>query len=376
MKPENNGPFPYTRQQAPRDPFLEAIARNPHPLIMVIVGLVGMPLLLWLSAPDAPGAPPAPPPSPEIQIPSPSPGATPSLDLRTDPANDVTPPSDAPDGAALTAVVPAHDAALQDALPLDTLPDADVSVREPSPVQDVPAAPTPAPAENPRPSIALIIDDIGYSAPLGERAIALPGAVTYAVLPHTPHGAELAELGFSRQKEIMLHAPMSNQANMALGPGALTSALSKEEFVSTLNAAIDAIPHVSGINNHMGSALTEQEAPMRWVMEIMAERGLFFVDSKTTANSVAGAIASETNIPTITRNVFLDNVQSHDDIDREFKRLLEMAKERGVAVGIGHPYPETLLYLETALPLLAEEGIDLISASQMIARQAALRDAL
>ncbi len=374
MKPENNGPFPYTRQQPPRDPFLEAIARNPHPLIMVMVGLVGMPLLLWLSAPDSPGAPSSPLPSPEIQIPSPSPGATPSLDLRPAQADASPPLSGAPDGATLTAVVPADDTPLQDALPLDTVPVSDVSVNELLPVQDVPVAPSPA--ENARPSIALIIDDIGYSAPLGERAIALPGAVTYAVLPHTPHGAELAELGFSRHKEIMLHAPMSNQANMALGPGALTSALSKEEFVSTLNAAIDAIPHVSGINNHMGSALTEQEAPMRWVMEIMAERGLFFVDSKTTANSVAGAIASETNIPTVTRNVFLDNVQSHEDIDREFKRLLEMAKERGVAVGIGHPYPETLLYLETALPLLAEEGIDLISASQMIARQAALRDAL
>jgi len=176
----------------------------------------------------------------------------------------------------------------------------------------------------------------------------------------------LAALANKQGKDVMLHAPISNLANMPLGPGALTPELSKDVFVATLNDDIDAIPHLRGVNNHMGSALPEMTMPMQWVMEVLKARELYFVDSYTTAKSVAGKMAKEQQIPTMTRNVFLDNVQSHEDIDREFKKLLSIAREKGVAVGIGHPYKETLIYLEQALPLLEEQGIELIRASQMI----------
>ncbi len=224
------------------------------------------------------------------------------------------------------------------------------------------------PADTPH-YIALIIDDIGYSGPLGERAIALPGAVTYAVLPHTPFGTELAELAHSHSKEVMLHAPMSNLAHQPLGPGALTDALNQEDFIATLKGNIDAVPHLQGINNHMGSELTGMQTQMQWVMEVLKERGLYFVDSFTTAQSVAGDAAREQEIPTTTRNVFLDNETTAEDIDREFQRLLQTAREKGSAVGIGHPYEETLDYLEKALPTLAQENIELISVSAMIRLQ-------
>lgn len=214
--------------------------------------------------------------------------------------------------------------------------------------------------------ISIIIDDIGNNGKLGTRAIALPGEVTFAILPHTPFSAELAELAYSSQKEIMLHAPMSNQAHLPLGPGALTPELSKEEFVATLNSSIDAVPHLQGINNHMGSALTELELPMQWVMEVLHSRNLYFVDSRTTADSVAERVARANNIPSITRNVFLDNETTFEDIDIEFKRLIKQAEEHGSAVGIGHPYKETLEYLEQAIPALAEQNIELIFASKMI----------
>jgi polysaccharide deacetylase 2 family uncharacterized protein YibQ len=227
---------------------------------------------------------------------------------------------------------------------------------------------TPAPSGSPL-YIALIIDDIGYSGPLGERAIALPGAVTYAVLPHTPFGTELAELAHSHSKEVMLHAPMSNLAHQPLGPGALTDQLNQEDFIATLKGNIDAVPHLQGINNHMGSELTGMQTQMQWVMEVLKERGLYFVDSYTTAESVAGDTAREQEIPTTTRNVFLDNETTAEDIDREFQRLLQTARENGSAVGIGHPYEETLDYLEKALPALAQENIQLISVSEMIRLQ-------
>ena len=357
MKPEDTGPLPYKREPRFKDPFLEAIARNPHPLIMMAVGLIGMPLVLWLSAPDAR--------EPETDTPLQTIVTEEQEAVRSYPIERIN--ADINPGIVEQTVL--SEPTVQQDTPAST-PFTEPGVNTPAP-------PSPsAPIATERASIALIIDDIGYNGPLGERAIALPGAVTFAVLPHTPHGAELAEKGFTAGKEIMLHAPMANQANMPLGPGALTADMDKETFIATLNDSIAAVPHLKGINNHMGSALTEQEEPMGWVMEVLKERQLYFVDSYTTAKSVAGHMASAQHIPTITRNVFLDNVQTEEDIDREFRKLLNMARERGVAVGIGHPYPETLAYLEKNLPLLEQQGIRLIPASAMIALQAQVKDAL
>lgn len=350
MNQNDTGPLPFKKEPKYKDPFLEAIAKNPRPLSMVIIGMIGLPLVLLLSGPNRSAVP----------------EQTPAFESPVQPIERVIPAplETAPENSIDISITPEPILSSTSSSTPSPLPFHEASVALlPSPVLETPIVPPT------RPSIALIIDDIGYNAALGEQAIALPGAVTFAVLPHTPHGKELAELANQQGKEIMLHAPMSNLANMALGPGALTAELDKEVFVATLNDDIDAIPHLQGVNNHMGSALTEMSIPMQWVMEVLKARNLYFVDSYTTAKSVAGKTAQEQQIPTMTRNVFLDNVQSHEDIDREFKKLLTLAREKGVAVGIGHPYKETLDYLEQALPLLEEEGIELITASQMIGLQ-------
>ncbi len=351
VKQNDTGPLPFKKEPKYKDPFLEAIKKNPRPLSMVVIGMIGMPLILLLSGPD------------RAQTPEQSPVIENTIERVTPTPLEVE--IDAtPDNSGNITTMPElgiNNASTDASAPLPFHEDAVALIPTPSITSPV--------VKPQRPSIALIIDDIGYNATLGEQAIALQGAVTFAVLPHTPHGKELAELANQQGKEIMLHAPMSNLANMPLGPGALTAELSKEVFVATLNDDIDAIPHLQGVNNHMGSALTEMTVPMQWVMEVLKARDLYFVDSYTTAKSVAGKTAMAQNIPTVTRNVFLDNVQTHEDIDREFKKLLKMAREKGVAVGIGHPYKETLIYLEQALPLLEEQGIELITASQMIELQ-------
>lgn len=340
-----------------RDPLLEAIARYPAPLIMTVVGLVGMPLTLWLFAPErAPARPDTPVVISASATPTATPTATPVAAIAAA-TQDIA--------LALPEQTPANILAVATATPADLATTAAPVVVEPP--AEVPASlPVPAPGTH---YIALIIDDIGYVDDLGARAVALPDDVTFAVLPHTPHGVALAEAAHNNGKEVMLHAPMSNLAAMPLGPGGLTPQLTREEFVQTLTAALDAVPHLQGLNNHMGSELTAQEEPMRWVMETLQRRNLYFVDSYTTASSVAGHIAREQNIPTLTRNVFLDNVQTAEDIDREFQRLLTLAREKGFATGIGHPYAATLDYLEKALPTLAALNIELIPVSQMIALQ-------
>lgn len=381
-----------------RDPLIEAIARNPRPLVMMLVGLVGMPLSLWLFTPQRPPAPPAPAPVVMEQDAPPTQNVSaPELPLAAEPVGPTVPPELSADAAP---PVPSALPETEEALETDNILEAEEALETAAPIepladaepaQGLPPTPDPAlpagtPPDDALPAltlpptatryIAIIIDDIGYVDTLGARAVALPDDVTFAVLPHTPFGAELAEAAHRNGKEVMLHAPMSNLANMPLGPGGLTPALSKEEFVSTLSLALDAVPYLKGINNHMGSELTAQEGPMHWVMETLQGRDLYFVDSYTTASSVAGRIAREENIPTLTRNVFLDNVQTQEDIDREFQRLLQVARDKGFATGIGHPYEATLEYLEKAIPTLTQLNIELVPVSEMIRLQQGATDAL
>lgn len=206
------------------------------------------------------------------------------------------------------------------------------------------------------PTVVIVIDDIGYSYELGKQAIALPGPINYAVLPHTQNGALLAELAFQNQKEILLHTPMSTTSGRYPGAGTLTAGLDKTRFLQQLDSNLASIPHVSGINNHMGSLLTQKPRPMRWLMEELKQRQLYFLDSRTSPLTIAQRQASLHNIPNTKRDVFLDNVRTPSAIRAQFERLLAIASSNGNAVAIGHPYPETLTVLKEVLPTLAIRG--------------------
>lgn len=214
--------------------------------------------------------------------------------------------------------------------------------------------------------IAIIIDDIGNNLKLGQRTVDIPGALTLSVLPHTPVAKRLARAGHYSGKQIMLHVPMSNNNQKKLGPGALTEMLEEAVFIETLNNNIDNIPFAKGVNNHMGSYLTQQKQQMQWVMQILKDRKLFFIDSLTHSNSVAYQTAQEYQLPSAKRQVFLDNSTESEDILRAFNKLLRIAKRNGSAIAIGHPYPETLAVLEQQLPKLAEQNIQLVHASELL----------
>ncbi len=221
-----------------------------------------------------------------------------------------------------------------------------------------------------RPSISIIIDDIGYRLEAGTRAIELPGAIAYAFLPHTPHAITLAKLAHSHNKEIMLHAPMQAvdaEKNHLLGPGALTMEMSEQQIINTLQADLASIPHVTGINNHMGSLLTRHPGHMLWVMRELNRQGdLFFVDSLTSNQSVASQVANEFSVPVLQRDIFLDHLADEAHINRQFDKLIALAKRRGSAVAIAHPYDETLRVLAIRLLELESLKINLIPVSEMI----------
>lgn len=228
-------------------------------------------------------------------------------------------------------------------------------------------------ADDKQPRLILIIDDIGDNLQLGMAAVALPGPVTYSVLPHTPHSKTLARMAHSQGKEVMLHVPMANTHNRRLGPGALTPDQDKATLQQTLKQDIAAIPHVSGVNNHMGSLLTQRGKQMSWVMDVIAEQGMFFVDSVTTAKTTAWKSAFQRGVPWMMRDVFLDHEQTTAFVDKQFRYALKLAREQGFAVVIGHPYPVTVSYLAEAIPTLGEQGIQLVAPSGFLFQQAEAR---
>ncbi len=219
--------------------------------------------------------------------------------------------------------------------------------------------------------VAIIIDDLGYEHLPSKRAVDLPGPVTLAFLPHTPYADRLAKRALREGKQIMLHLPMQSDAPHALGPGGLTLTMSREDFARTLRDDLASLPPVSGVNNHMGSLLTQHPGDMDWVMRDIAKiGGLYFVDSRTTPNSVALEEARRIGVPATKRNIFLDAIPNDADfVHKQLRELIRIARKDGTAVAIGHPYPTTLDILTTAIPRLREEGIRLVPVSQIIAAQ-------
>jgi polysaccharide deacetylase 2 family uncharacterized protein YibQ len=229
------------------------------------------------------------------------------------------------------------------------------------------------------PSLAIIIDDLGNNLASGRRAVNLPGAITYAILPHTPQAIELATYAnhVDINKEVIIHMPMEavghrhmeGNIERHMGPGGLNMHQDQEDFIHTLQAAIQALPQAKGLSNHMGSQLTSQPDRMHWLMSELSKTPFYFIDSKTTDNSAAMQAADKQKIPYLVRDIFLDHDPDPIAIDKAFKKALALAIRSGSAVLIAHPYPSTLDYLEHALPKLSEAGVVLVNASQAIAQK-------
>lgn len=221
--------------------------------------------------------------------------------------------------------------------------------------------PSPTPAR-----LAIIIDDLGNSLRYGLQAIALPAPISFAVMPHRKHSKELAERAGRLGKDVILHAPMSTVNGRKLGAGALDENLDEVTFKDRLRFSIANIPYVSGINNHMGSQLTTRPQAMKWVMEVLKEERLFFVDSRTNANSVAYKTAFKMGLPSATRDIFLDNIINIDSIHIQFKKALAIAQRYGSAIAIGHPHKATLTYLNHVLPQLEGTNVAIHSVSDLL----------
>jgi hypothetical protein len=227
-----------------------------------------------------------------------------------------------------------------------------------------------------RPAIALIIDDMGNQHGQGLRVIGLPGPVACAFLPYGAFTDDLARQAHGKHKEVMLHLPMQavEQLDGSQQQGMLTLDMTRQEFLSEFRRAVEAVPYISGLNNHMGSLLTRHPGSMAWLMQAIGGHGhLFFVDSRTTSATVAEQLATEYGIPNMARKVFLDNIAETAAVRAQFRQLLAYARRDGTALGIGHPRPATLQVLKEELARLDEQGIQLLPVASLIKMQAERR---
>ena len=220
--------------------------------------------------------------------------------------------------------------------------------------------------------ITVIIDDIGYDLRSVEELIRIEAPIAFAVLPHTPHAREAARLLHAAGKEILLHLPMEPRSYPAEDPGAgaLFVNMDGEETRRRIEADLAAVPYVSGVNNHMGSRFMEDEAGLAVVMEELAKRGLFFVDSLTTPDSRARSAAARAGVRYASRAVFIDHTPDHATVLANLLQLPPRGREQGKPLlMIGHPHPDTVRALREAQPLWQKEGVRMIPLSAYLALQ-------
>ena len=219
-----------------------------------------------------------------------------------------------------------------------------------------------------RPQMAIVIDDMGLSLESAAEFTALPLPLTFAIFPLLKNSLKVASHFIDHNRDIMLHTPMEPRGYPLVdpGPGALFISMGDNEVRSVFLKDLQFIPGIIGVNNHMGSRLTADPQKMALVMEILKGRNLFFLDSRTIADSVAYKEAVEAGIPALQRDVFLDNVADVEHITEQLRALIEVARIKGRAIGIGHPYPVTA----TALALLPEmanrAGVEIVVVRELV----------
>ena len=215
--------------------------------------------------------------------------------------------------------------------------------------------------------LAIILDDLGGDEKAAKEVFALPFPLTVSVLPNHPHSAEIAREAHQRGFEVMLHLPMQAMGNekpedVELKPGMATADVTKD-----VDEMLQTVPFVAGVNNHQGSQATSDQELMDELMPALRSRNLFYVDSRTTAATVAYDTAKDNGVAAGFRNVpFLDDVQDVRAIQKQLELAFKGAKEKGAAIAIGHPHPATLRALREMLPQAHAQGVTLVHASELI----------
>ncbi len=227
-----------------------------------------------------------------------------------------------------------------------------------------------APESLGRPMIALVIDDVGVDVRRSRQVIDLPAPLTLSFLTYARDLEAQAAAGRAAGHELMVHVAMGPyNPDADPGPGALLLALGETEVQKRLETVLSRFPGYVGINNHMGSRFTENEAGMKTVMEIVRSRELLFLDSRTTAKSVGLGVAKDFGVPSVSRDVFLDHVPTLEAVRASLAEVEEVARRKGYAVAIGHPRDATIEVLKEWIPSAIERGFVFVPISTLVAAE-------
>jgi len=217
------------------------------------------------------------------------------------------------------------------------------------------------------PRLAVILDDVGTDRSAAEKIFALPFEVTLSILPSHPHSVDIAEEAHQRGYEVMLHLPMQSVGKAKPEPLELRRGMSAGDVSVLVKEFLRAVPDVAGVNNHQGSQSTADVGLMDALMPVLREHKLFYIDSRTTKETVAYDAARRAGVPCAFRNVpFLDDVVEPSAVRKQLQLAVRGAKEHGEAVAIGHPHPATLAALKEILPQAKAQGVQLVFASEVV----------
>lgn len=216
--------------------------------------------------------------------------------------------------------------------------------------------------------VAIVIDDMGLDRPRSMRAVELPGPLTLSYLPYGRDLPSQTALARFRGHELMVHLPMEPSGAADPGPNALTTALDAAEIRRRIAVNLDSLDSYVGVNNHMGSRFTAWRPGMEIVIAEMKKRGLMFLDSRTSAQSVGAEVATQAGVPHAVRHVFLDDVMAADNVRHQLDETERIARKQGFAIAIGHPHDNTLEALAAWLPTLREKGLVLVPLSAIVRR--------
>ena len=238
------------------------------------------------------------------------------------------------------------------------------------PSKKIPSVKKPVKSATPakhRPLVAIIIDDLGYDKKIAIKFSKLNAVLTFSILPHSPFQKTIAHLSREKGFDIMLHLPMEpvEYPDVNPGPGTLLTSMTPDQLTRQLENDLDAVPFIKGVNNHMGSKMTAASSQMYQIFSILKKRGLYFVDSRTSAETLCKPSARLFQIPFAQRDVFLDHVATVEFIRKQLNELVRIAQHNGYAVGIGHPHSLTYQVLREMLPEL-QKKVRLVPASEIV----------
>jgi polysaccharide deacetylase 2 family uncharacterized protein YibQ len=219
-----------------------------------------------------------------------------------------------------------------------------------------------------RPKIAIVIDDLGEDDHVSRELLHFDFPLTFSILPFATHSKPLAIEAPRKRKEVILHLPMEPHGYPKVNPGegALLEEMSNERLLRQLSRDIESVPNIKGVSNHMGSRLMEDSEKLKIIFSELKRRGLFFLDSRTTPQTLGLQTARLIGVKATERTLFIDPSPGDEKMKERLDQLMHFSLSTGIAIGIGHPYPATIKSLRELVQKIKEKGIEIVPLSELI----------